>query len=98
MIEIGGLPARQYIDKVASTVSGDYLDHNVRVNSVVSSYRITGNTSSQRLGDLASQATLKHTNLEFLLNPVNSTSDTPERVQVPFAAVFLGANFTDQSS
>ncbi|KAH9988078.1 hypothetical protein BJV74DRAFT_839926 [Russula compacta] len=98
VIEIDGLPARQYIDKVASTVSGNFLDHNVRVNSVVSGYRITGNTSSQRLGDLASRPSPKHTNLEFLLNPVNSTSDMPERVQVPFVAVLLGANFTDRSS
>ena len=40
VLTIGGLPASDYIDKIARTVSGNYLDHNVRVNSVVSSYRI----------------------------------------------------------
>jgi hypothetical protein len=98
VIEIGGLPVRQYIDKIAHTVSGNYLDHNIRVNSVVSSYRISDTSWSQRLGDHASEIFLKQTSLEFLLVPVESTLDTPELVNVPFVASFLGENFTDGAS
>ena len=98
VIEIGGLPVRQYIDKIAHTVSGKYLDHNIRVNSVVSSYRISDTSLSQRLGDHASEIFLKQTSLEFLLVPVESISGAPELVNVPFVASFLGENFTDGAS
>lgn len=98
VIEIDGLPALDYIDKIAKTVSGNYLDHNVRVNSVVSSYRILGSDWSQRLGDLASEMFLQQTSLEFKLIPSESASDTPETVDVPFIAGFLGEPFTDGSS
>jgi hypothetical protein len=98
VIEIAGLPVRQYIDKIARTVSGNYLDHNIRVNSVVSSYRISVTNWSQRLGDHASELFLKQTSLEFLLVPVKSTSGARELVNVPFIASFVGENFTDGES
>lgn len=98
MVEIGGLPVRQYIDKIAHTVSGNYLDHNIRVNSVVSSYRITDTIWSQRLGDHASEIFLNQTSVDFLLVPVESTSGARELVNVPFVAAFIGNNFTDGPS
>jgi hypothetical protein len=96
--EIGGLPALDYIDQIATTVSGNYLDHNVRVNSVVSSYRIVGSSYSQRLGDAASELFLKQTSLDMTLIPKGSASNTPETVTVPFVAGFMGNDFTDGPS
>lgn len=99
VIEIGGLPALQYIDEIARNVTGTYLDHNVRVNSVVSSYRISNSAFSQRLGDLAGVQILTQTSLEFLLIPANSPSGTPELVDVPFVAYYSTGNpFTDRES
>jgi hypothetical protein len=96
VLTIGGLPASDYIDKIARTVSGNYLDHNVRVNSVVSSYRIVNTTFSQRVGDLAGPLFLTQKSLNFSLIPVNST--VPEFVDVPFVAALVGASFTDARS
>jgi len=96
VLTIGGLPAFDYIDKIARTVSGNYLDHNIRVNSVVSGYWLPNTTLSQRLGDLAGPFFLTQTSLEFSLIPVNST--TPELVDVPFIASLIGAPFTDGRS
>ncbi|KAH9077636.1 hypothetical protein EDB83DRAFT_2514350 [Lactarius deliciosus] len=96
VLTIGGLPASVYIDNIARTVSGNYLDHNIRVNSVVSSYRIVNTDFSQRLGDLAGPLFLTQTSLKFLLIPVNST--IPEVVDVPFVSDFIGAPFTDGPS
>ncbi|KAI9438208.1 hypothetical protein H4582DRAFT_2111656 [Lactarius indigo] len=96
VLTIGGLPASDYIDNIARTVSSNFLDHNIRVNSVVSSYRIVNTDFSQRLGDLAGPLFLTQTSLKFSLIPVNST--TPESVDVPFVADFIGESFTDGPS
>lgn len=40
VLQIGGLSPYDYVDEIAKTRSGNYLDHGVRVNSVYSSYRI----------------------------------------------------------
>ena len=93
---IEGLPAFDYIDKIASTVSGNYLDHNIRVNSVVSSYTLFDGEYSQRFGDLAATLTVTQTSLEFSLVTVNST--TLEVVQVPYIAGLMGNPFTDRKS
>jgi L-fucose mutarotase/ribose pyranase (RbsD/FucU family) len=98
VIEIDGQPVLDYIDKIAKTVSGDFLDDNVRVNSVVGGYRIVGSEWSQRFGDHASEQFLKQTSLEMLLIPKGSASGTPEPVNVPFVAAFLGNDFADGSS
>jgi hypothetical protein len=96
VLTIGGLPALDYIDEIARTVSGNFLDHNVRVNSVVSTYWILNITISQRLGDLASPSFLTQTSLNFSLVLVNST--VPEFVEVPFVASFIGTPFADGPS
>ena len=54
VVRIDEYPARDYIDKVVRTDSGNFLDHNVRVNGVVSSYQMIGGNFSRRLGDLPS--------------------------------------------
>lgn len=96
VLEIGGMDAFDYIDLIAKNVSGNYLDHGVRVNSVISSYRIQGTDFSQRLGDLAGPELLTLTELTFKLIPVNETD--PETVTVPYVADFIGVPFTDQAS
>jgi hypothetical protein len=96
VIQIGGQPVLDYIDMIAKTVTGTYLDHNVRVNSVVSSYRIAGSEWSQRFGDHASELFPKQTSLDFSLVPIGST--TPETVTVPFVAILVGNSFSDGPS
>ena len=96
MLEIGGLDAYAYADLIASTETGNYLDHGVRVNSVFSSYRISDTDFSQRFGDIAGPAFPDRDSLTMTLIPVGST--TPETVTIPYLANYLGANFTDQQS
>lgn len=85
-----------YLDLIARTQSGNYIDHNVRVNSVVSSYRISGTDFSQRFGDLGGPALPILTNLKFGLITKNGTR--PEIVEVPYLASFVGSRFTDRNS
>lgn len=46
---------------IAGTVSGNYLEHGVRINSVFTSYRISGTSFSQRLGNLAGPTDVEKT-------------------------------------
>ncbi|KAI0052380.1 hypothetical protein FA95DRAFT_1392982 [Auriscalpium vulgare] len=96
VLSIAGLSPFDYIDNIATTVSGNYLDHGVRVNSVVSSYRISGTDFSQRFGDLAGPSFITQTSLTMTVIPVNSTK--PESVTIPFVSAFAGNPFTDQAS
>jgi hypothetical protein len=98
VLRIGGYSARDYIDKIARRESGNFLDHNVRVNSVVSSYQISNASLSQRLGDLATSLVLRRTSLLFTLIPASSTTGLPEKVNVPFVASFIGQPFDDGPS
>ena len=96
ILEIEGMQPFDYVDLVARTVSGNYLDHGVRVNSVFSSYRIVGTDFSQRVGDLAGPTVPIQTSLTMKLVVVNSTK--VETVRIPFLATFLGSAFTDKES
>jgi len=97
IIAINGLPPYEYVDRIATNTSGNYLDHGVRVNSVFSSYRLDGNNLfSQRFGDLAGPPFPDPESVTYTLIPVNSTK--PETVTVPYAADFIGAAFTDGPS
>ena len=98
VLEIDGLSVLDYIDYVARTASGLFLDHNVRVNSVVSSYQLPSGKFSQRLGDLASSTILKQTGLKFTIIPVDSPSGTPECIDIPFVAVSGDLTFVDGQS
>ncbi|KAJ4479394.1 hypothetical protein J3R30DRAFT_3288983 [Lentinula aciculospora] len=95
---IEGKDPYDYADFVADTVSGNYLDHGVRVNSVFSSYRISGTDFSQRLGDLGESGPtgVKQTSLEVKL--ITAKSNVEETVSIPFIASFIGVAFTDQAS
>lgn len=96
VIQIEGQDPYAYVDHIATTVSGNYLDHGVRTNSVFTSYRISGTTFSQRLGDLAGPTGVVQNTLTFKLIAVNSTKI--ETVTVPYLANYLGAPFTDKAS
>ncbi|TFK75632.1 hypothetical protein BDN72DRAFT_448111 [Pluteus cervinus] len=96
VLAIEGQDPRSYIDFVARTVSGNYLDHGVRVNSVYSSYRISGTSFSQRFGDLAGTIGVAQTHLTFKLIAANSTK--PEIVSIPYVASIGGNPFEDKAS
>ena len=96
MLEIEGMSAFDYIDLIAHTVSGNYRDHGVRVNSVISSYSIVNTSFSLRIGDLAAAPFPNQNSLTFNLIPVNSTE--AETVTVPYLAMFLSNPFTDRES
>src|SRR5579863_3598185 len=86
VLEIGGLPAWEYIDYLADKVAGGFLDHNVRTNLVFSSYLFFNSAHRQSLGDAASRNFLMESSLDLSVVPVNSTSKKPESVKVPFVA------------
>ncbi|VDB83219.1 unnamed protein product [Peniophora sp. CBMAI 1063] len=94
--KINDIDPFDYIDHIATTVSGNYLDHGIRVNSVLSSYRIVSNAYSQRFGDLAGPSIVTQTSLRMTLQTVNSTKT--ETVDIPFVASFAGVAFTDKAS
>jgi hypothetical protein len=96
VLKIEGMDPYDYVDLVADTVTGNYLDHGVRVNSVFTSYRLVRSSFSQRFGDLAGRLFNPIENLTFLLIPVGGTH--PETVTVPFMQVFMGTSFSDQDS
>ncbi|KAJ7291209.1 hypothetical protein C8J57DRAFT_1271818 [Mycena rebaudengoi] len=96
VIQIEGQDPYAYVDHIAKTVSGNYLDHGIRVNSVFSSYRLSGAAYSQRFGDFAGPTGVAQTSVTFKLITVNSTKI--ETVTVPYIADYLGAPFTDKDS
>jgi hypothetical protein len=96
VLAIEGMEPFDYVDFVARTASGNFLDHGVRVNSVFSSYRIAENDFSQRVGDLAESPVPTQTQLTMKLITVNSTEI--ETVQIPFLSEFVGEPFTDKAS
>ncbi|KAI0058369.1 hypothetical protein BV25DRAFT_1287154 [Artomyces pyxidatus] len=96
VLQIEGMDPYDYVDLIADTVSGNFLDHGVRVNSVFSGYRLSGDSFSQRFGDLAGRLFSPDLNVTFTLIPVNCSR--PENVTVPFLATFMGNSFTDSES
>ncbi|KAI0251842.1 hypothetical protein BJV78DRAFT_1125641 [Lactifluus subvellereus] len=96
VLQIGGMDPYDYVDWVADTVTGNYLDHGVRVNSVFTGYRLSGSSFSQKFGDLAARVFNPVENLTFLLLPVGATK--AENVTVPFLDVFMGNGFSDMDS
>ena len=96
ILQIEGMDPYDYVDMVADTITGNYLDHGVRVNSVFSGYRLVGSSFSQKFGDLAGQEFSQIQNITFTVVTANSTQQ--ETVTVPFLAVFMGSSFTDKDS
>jgi len=96
VLQIEGMDPYDYVDQVADTVTGNYLDHGVRVNSVFTGYRLSGSSFSQRFGDLAGRVFNPIENLTFLLLPHGASHE--ETVTVPFLDVFMGNSFSDRDS
>ena len=96
VVEVEGKSAYDYVDYLATTQAGNYLDHGIRVNSVFTSYRITGSDWSQRFGLFAGRQFPDQDFLTMTVIPVGS--DKAEEVKVPFVASYLGAAFTDGAS
>ncbi len=96
VLRIEGMDPYDYVDLVADTVTGTYLDHGVRVNSVFTSYRLLDSSFSQRFGDLAGRSFNPIENLTLVLIPVGATQ--PETVIVPFLHAFMGNSFSDEGS
>ncbi|PIL29017.1 hypothetical protein GSI_09065 [Ganoderma sinense ZZ0214-1] len=91
VLEIEGKDPYAYAEHIAHTQSGNYLDHGVRVNSVFSSYRISGTSYSQRFGDIAGSAFPDKDTLTMKVHVVNATK--AETIKVPFLASFAGVPF-----
>lgn len=96
VLQIEGMDPYDYVDLVADTVTGSYLDHGVRVNSVFTGYRLSGSSFSQKFGDLAGRLFNPIENLTFSLVPVGTMQ--AETVTVPFLDVFMGNSFSDKDS
>ncbi|CAE6396376.1 unnamed protein product [Rhizoctonia solani] len=96
VLTIDGVPAWKYVNEIASSYSGNYIDRNIRVNSVFTSYRISGGTWSQRLGDFGGPVFPDKDSLTLSLIAVNSTKT--ETVKFEYRANYLGAPFTDGTS
>ena len=96
VLQIEFMDPYDYVDFVADTVTGTYLDHGVRVNSVFTSYRLSGSSFSQKFGDAAGRVFNPIENLTFTLVPVGATE--AENVTVPFLDVFTGNSFSDRDS
>lgn len=96
ILSVNGKDPYDYVDEIASTISGNYLDHGIRVNSVFSSYRVSANAYSQRVGDLSGPTGVEKDSVDLTIL-VNGTY-APESLTVPYLANYLGANFTDGAS
>ncbi|KAI0372476.1 hypothetical protein BV20DRAFT_1050796 [Pilatotrama ljubarskyi] len=94
VLEIEGVDAYAYAQRIAETQSGNFLDLGVRINSAFSSYRISGTDFSQRFGDISGPQFPTQNTLTMRLIPVNSTR--VETVKVPFLASYLGAPFSNR--
>lgn len=96
VLEIEGVDAYAYADKVASMESGQYLDHGVRINSVFSSYSLSKSTFSQRFGDIAETTFPDRDTLTMKVVPANSTN--VETIEIPFVSTYTGSHFKDKAS
>ncbi|KAJ2923433.1 hypothetical protein H1R20_g13665, partial [Candolleomyces eurysporus] len=96
VLAIEGADPYDYIDRVADWQVGNYLDHNIRVNSVFTSYRIAAGSWSQRVGDFAGPVDISTADLTFKLLFANTTE--PEDVTIPYYANLIGIAFKDKES
>lgn len=96
VLQIESMDPYDYVDLIADTVSGNYLDHGVRVNSVFTSYRLLSSLFSQRFGDMVGRQFSQIESLTFVLIPVGASQ--PETVTVPFLHIFTGNSFSDKDS
>lgn len=93
---IEGQAPYDYVDKIASTEVGAFLDHGIRVNGALSYYRISGGQYSQRWGTLSGPSSVFRDSLKVTLIPVGETK--PLALNIPYIASYAGSNFTDGPS
>ncbi|KAF9004946.1 hypothetical protein BDZ89DRAFT_896864, partial [Hymenopellis radicata] len=96
VISIQGRDPWTYVSDLAEDISGTYLDHNVRINSVFSSYRISQSQYSQRVGDFAGQLSVEQDSVAMKVVLVNSSE--PVNVNIPILAASIGRDFIDAQS
>ena len=96
VIEVENLKVYDYIDYLATTQAGLFLDHGARVNSVFTSYRFINSTWSQRLGGFANRRFPEQDYLTMEVMTIGA--NVTEKVHVPYFASYSGAPFTDQTS
>ena len=95
---IEGQAPYDYVDKIASTEVGGFLDHGIRVSGALSRsyYRISGGQYSQRWGALAGPSGVFRDSLKVTLIPVGENK--PLALDIPYIASFTGNDFTDGPS
>ena len=96
VVKVEGRNAYDYIDYLATTQAGNFLDHGIRVNSVFTGYRLVGSDWSQRFGLFAGRQFPDQDYLTMSVIPVGC--EKVEEVKVPFYASYLGTPFTDGTS
>ncbi|EUC56044.1 peptidase S41 family protein [Rhizoctonia solani AG-3 Rhs1AP] len=96
VLTIDGLPAWTYVNGIATSYSGRFIDHNIRVNSVFTSYLISGGVWSQRPGDVGGPSFPDKDSLTLSLIAVNSTK--AETIKFEYRANYLGTPFTNGRS
>ena len=96
IVRVEGRSPYDYVDYLASTQAGNYLDHGIRVNSVFTGYRIVGSDWSQKFGIFAGRQFPDKDYLTMSVIPVGSQE--AEELQVPFYARYLGAPFKGRTS
>ena len=96
VVEVEGKDAWHYIDDLATTQAGTYLDHGVRVNSLFTGYLVVNSTWSQVFGLFADRQFPDKDHLTMKVIPVGSAK--AEKIRVPFFAAYLGDKFADKAS
>ncbi|CAE6450254.1 unnamed protein product [Rhizoctonia solani] len=100
VVTIEGLPAWAYVNLIATTQSGNWVDHNIRVNSVLSSYRVTSNAWAQRLGDIAGSLFPDKDSLTMTVIPASAgaKAEVVKASSFEYRSNYLGAPFVDGPS
>jgi hypothetical protein len=96
VLAIEGVDPYDYVTRVADWQSGNYLDQNIRINSVFTSYRIVNGGYSQRFGDLAGPVDVSAADLTFKIKFPNAPE--PEDVVIPYYSNLIGLAFKDGAS
>ena len=96
VVDVEGKDVYEYIENLATTQAGTYLDHGIRVNSVFTSYRIIGSAWSQRFGLFASREFPDLDSLTIKIIPAGSKK--AKDVKVPFYAAYDGQSFVDKDT
>lgn len=98
IVSIENQTATSYVDKIATEYSGNYLPHDIRRNSVFSSYRVVNGAWSQRLGDFAGSIVPSYPATELTVTMIPLDSGVEETFTIPYVATLIGKPFTDQAS